>query len=254
MPASPRHALRSLAAPAALCAALTGVLAAPAPASAAPTTPAPAPAAAEATRIMPLGDSITGSPGCWRALLWNDLQEAGRTSIDFVGTQGPQGCGVDHDGDNEGHPGLLATNVARQGLLVGWLQATDPDVVLMHFGTNDVWSSVPTATILDAYSTLVGQMRAANPDMRIAVAQIIRMDSARSCATCAQSVANLNAAIPAWAAEQSTDRSPVVVADQWTGFDTDTDTYDGVHPNAAGDRKIADTWLPVIDGLLDTAA
>ncbi|MCO6716812.1 cellulose-binding protein, partial [Streptomyces sp. CHB19.2] len=22
-------------------------------------------------RVMPLGDSITGSPGCWRALLWN---------------------------------------------------------------------------------------------------------------------------------------------------------------------------------------
>jgi lysophospholipase L1-like esterase len=30
------------------------------------------------------------------------------------------------------------------------------------------------------------------------------------------------------------------VVDQWTGFDTDTDTYDGVHPNDEGYEKIAD--------------
>jgi hypothetical protein len=42
--------------------------------------------AATPVRIMPLGDSITGSPGCWRALLWNRLQNAGHTDIDFVGT------------------------------------------------------------------------------------------------------------------------------------------------------------------------
>ena len=61
-------------------------------------------------RIMPLGDSITGSPGCWRAYLWERLLNAGYTDIDFVGTLGPQGCGIPHDGDNEGHGGILATN------------------------------------------------------------------------------------------------------------------------------------------------
>ena len=38
--------------------------------------------AAGPVRIMPLGDSITGSPGCWRALLWNQLQAAGFTDKD----------------------------------------------------------------------------------------------------------------------------------------------------------------------------
>jgi len=42
--------------------------------------------AATPVRIMPLGDSITGSPGCWRALLWNRLQSTGFTDSDFVGT------------------------------------------------------------------------------------------------------------------------------------------------------------------------
>src|SRR5688572_777119 len=78
-------------------------------------------AAAAPTRIMALGDSITGSPGCWRATLWNRLQSTGYTNIDMVGTLPAQGCGVAHDGDNEGHGGFLATNIANQNQLVGWL-------------------------------------------------------------------------------------------------------------------------------------
>jgi lysophospholipase L1-like esterase len=224
--------------------------------AAAPTAPAWAdggPAAEggrDAVRIMPLGDSITGSPGCWRALLWADLGEAGHTDVDFVGTRPGDGCGFAYDGDNEGHGGLLVTDVARRGLLVDWLDRTDPDVVLMHFGTNDVWSAVPTATVLDAYSTLVAQMREHNPRTRILVAQVIPMDSARSCAECGQRVRDLNAAIPAWAESLDTAGSPVEVVDQWTGFDTATDTYDGVHPSDSGNRRIADRWLEALLPLL----
>jgi Cellulose binding domain len=104
------------------------------------------PASAAPVRIMPLGDSITGSPGCWRALLWERLQANGFTNIDMVGTLPPQGCGVPDDGDNEGHGGALVTAVADQNQLPGWLAATRPDVVLMHFGTNDVWSARCSAT------------------------------------------------------------------------------------------------------------
>src|SRR5690242_8038576 len=98
--------------------------------------------AATPVRIMPLGDSITGSPGCWRAVLWNRLQSTGYTDIDFVGTLGPQGCGQPYDGDNEGHGGERVTDVADQNLLPGRLSATLPDIVVMHFGTNDVWSDI----------------------------------------------------------------------------------------------------------------
>lgn len=209
--------------------------------------PAPGTAAAQPApvRVMPLGDSITGSPGCWRSLLWNRLQDNGFTDIDFVGTLGPQGCGVPYDGDNEGHGGALVTTVAAQNHLVGWLAATNPDVVIMHFGTNDVWSNRPTSVILDAYSTLVAQMRANNPAMRIIVARIIPMNPT-SCGECAARVVDLNAAIPGWAAAQDTAASPVTVVDQWTGFSTAADTYDGVHPNASGDQKISDRWYPAV--------
>ncbi|MEJ3745784.1 cellulose binding domain-containing protein [Actinomycetes bacterium KLBMP 9797] len=213
------------------------------PAHADVTTAAP-------VRIMPLGDSITGSPGCWRASLWSRLQSNGFTNIDFVGTLPPQGCAIAHDGDNEGHGGALATTVADQNQLVGWLATARPDVVLMHFGTNDVWSARSTDTVLAAYGKLVDQMRASNPSMRILVAQIIPMDSARSCAECAQRVVSLNNAIPGWAAGKTTAASPITVVDQWTGFSTASDTYDGVHPNSAGDTKIANKWYPALTAAL----
>lgn len=213
----------------------------------------PAQSQPEPVRIMPLGDSITGSPGCWRALLWNELRDTGYTNIDFVGTLGPQGCGVPYDGDNEGHGGALVTTVASQNQLPGWLVATDPDVVLMHFGTNDVWSARSTGQVLAAYDTLVDQMRAQNPAMHVLVAQIIPMDPARSCAECGQRVRDLNAAIPGWAAGKSTAASPVSVVDQWTGFSATSDTYDGVHPNASGDQKLADRWYPPLAAVLDGA-
>lgn len=221
----------------------------PPPASTPPTStpptstpPTSTPPADAPVKIMALGDSITGSPGCWRALLWQQLPAS---RVDFVGTLPAQGCGFAYDGENEGHGGALVTAVADQNQLVGWLAATDPDVVLMHFGTNDVWSNRPPATILAAYTKLVGQMRAANPAMRILVAQIIPMNPS-SCTECAQRVVDLNAAIPGWAASLSTTASPITVVDQWTGFNTATDTGDGVHPNDAGARKIADRWLPAV--------
>ncbi|MFC7482366.1 GDSL-type esterase/lipase family protein [Luedemannella flava] len=156
---------------------------------------APAASAATPVKVMPLGDSITGNPGCWRALLWNKLVSAGYTNIDFVGTQPAQGCGVSHDGDNEGHGGYLATNVANQNMLPPWLAATTPDIVIMHFGTNDVWSNIAPSTILAAFTTMVNQMRASNPNMRILVAKIIPV-APGTCGDCPARTVAFNDAIP----------------------------------------------------------
>lgn len=209
----------------------------------------PAAHAATPVRIMELGDSITGSPGCWRALLWNRLQTNGFTNIDMVGTLGPQGCSVPYDGDNEGHGGALVTTVADQNQLVGWLSATLPDIVVMHFGTNDVWSNRTTAQILAAYTTLVNQMRASNANMKILVAKIIPV-APSTCTECPARTVNLNNAIPAWATSMNTAQSPITVVDQWTGWNPATDTGDGVHPNATGDQKMSDRWYPALAAAL----
>lgn len=200
-------------------------------------------------RVMPLGDSITGSPGCWRALLWTNLQNTGFTGVDFVGTLSGQGCGIPFDSDCEGHGGFLATDVANNNLLPGWLAATHPDIVMMHFGTNDIWNGRTPAVILAAFSKLVDQMRASNPSMKILVAQILPVNPS-SCPQCPQRTIDFNAAIPAWAAGKSTAASPIVVVDQWTGFNSAADTIDGVHPNSSGNVKIANKWYPALTALI----
>ena len=218
---------------------------------------------ADPVRIMMLGDSITGSPGCWRSILWQKLHDPDKTDlksdleIEFVGTVSPQGCGNDFDTTlwHEGHGGALATYVADNNELVDWLAKSNPDIVLMHFGTNDIWSNKPTRDILDAFTKLVGQMRDNNDKMIILVAQIIPVapdfckETDLGCYQ-PQGTINLNNEIPAWAQGLSTDDSPIIVVDQWTGFDTDTDTYDGVHPWKEGNEKIAENWYgPLVDVL-----
>ncbi len=212
------------------------------------TGPRAAAATAEPVRVMALGDSITGSPGCWRALLYRDLVAAGH-SIDMVGTLPAQGCAVAHDGDNEGHGGALVTNVASSGQGAQWFAATRPQVVLMHFATNDVWSNRSNVQILDAWTTLVQQMRAVDPQVVVVVAQIIPV-APSTCEQCPARTQALNAAVPGWAQATSTAQSPVLVVDHWTGWDPARDTSDGVHPNDAGTARMAATWLPAVQRAL----
>lgn len=233
---------------------LAGVAASvPAAVAAAP----PALSAATPVRIMPLGDSITAGPGCWRAKLWHRLQTSGYTNIDFVGTQSDGGgCnpGYAYDFDHEGHGGYSATGIAANNQLPPWLAAAQPDVVLMHLGTNDMWGGyLGLQDKLDAFTKLVGQMRAANPAMKIVVAQIIPM-SAAACATCPADVKALDDAIPGWAAGLSTSQSPIIVADLWTGYDAVADNVDGVHPNDTGFQKMADAWYPAVTRALGAPA
>ncbi|MFS0705536.1 GDSL-type esterase/lipase family protein, partial [Cellulomonas sp. 179-A 9B4 NHS] len=209
--------------------------------AAAPAAPVPA-AAAPPVRVMPLGDSITGNPGCWRAMLHRDLTAAGY-AVDMVGSLPAQGCGIAHDGDNEGHGGALVTNVAASGQAAAWFAAARPQVILLHFATNDVWSGRTPEQVLDAWSTLLRQARAVDPRVVVVVAQIIPV-APPTCAECPERTRALNARVPGWAAAESTAASPVLVVDQWTGWDPARDTTDGVHPHEGGFARMAAAWYP----------
>ena len=125
-------------------------------------------------RYMPFGDSITEIV-CWRRYLYQHLQTAGITNVDFVGslTTATTGCtGNDFDRNHEGHSGFQAVNIANANQLVGWLQSNPADIVTMHLGTNDINGGRSTTDITTAFSKLVDQMRASNPKMRIIVSLI----------------------------------------------------------------------------------
>jgi Ricin-type beta-trefoil lectin domain/GDSL-like Lipase/Acylhydrolase family len=218
------------------------------------TSPLSPAQAATTVKVMPLGDSITGSPGCWRSVLWNRLQSNNVKNVDFVGSLNNNGsCSQSFDGDNEGHGGFLARDIVGNNNLPGWLNSAKPDVVLMHLGTNDVWNNIATNTILGYYSTLVDQMRANNSKMRILVAKITPMAPA-GCSTCTQGVVNLDNAIQNWANGKTTSASPITVVDQFTGYNDSTDTIDGVHPNASGNQKISNNWYSPLVSAINAVA
>ena len=204
-------------------------------------------------RIMPLGDSITAAPGCWRAYLWNRLQTAGFTNIDFVGgVNNGDGCGpgFTYDFDHEGHSGFSITGIADQNQLPPWLTAARPDVVVVHLGTNDMWGGfIPLANKITALTKLIGQMRANNPNMKIVIAKIIPM-SPPDCPTCAPDVVAFNNALPAMVAGLTTAQSPILIADVWTGFDVVADTFDRVHPVTSGFIKMGNSFFPVVAQIL----
>ncbi|KAK3400733.1 SGNH hydrolase [Sordaria brevicollis] len=204
-------------------------------------------------RIMPLGDSITEIT-CWRALVWDQLASAGLASqVQYVGSQNsnPQGCRPatsNWDQHHEGHSGWLAVDIANS-YLEGWLKKTPADIVMFMLGTNDVTRGKTTQQIMDAYTKMVGIMRASNPKMKIIGWRLMRneikVDLVIPLSYSNNQVQAINAQIPSWAARLNSTESPIVIADCYNGFKT-SDLRDGVHPNANGDKIIASKVGPLL--------
>jgi hypothetical protein len=209
-------------------------------------------------RIELLGDSITCAT-CYPPFLYDDFHRDGYDGIEFVGTMEMySGLGVTCAGKsylatpmNEGHDGWNSSDIANS--LPGWLTLLGqgiPDVAVVHVGTNDLWDGASpsdiTATLAN-YTAIVGAYRAVNPSVTVLVAQIIPM--AFSTATLAATDA-LDDAIPGWAAAATTAQSAVVVVDLRTGWDSAALSKDGVHPNEAGSRWMADRVYAALIPLL----
>jgi lysophospholipase L1-like esterase len=125
-----------------------------------------------ALRVMPLGDSITAgvgsrSGGSYRTALYDRLRGAG-LDVDFVGSQR---SGPGADPDHEGHGGWTVERITAE--VDGWLAAYEPDVVLLHIGTNNVTRGEPPARIAGKLTALVDRIRAARPHTYVLVSQIV---------------------------------------------------------------------------------
>lgn len=196
-------------------------------------------ATTETVKIMPLGDSITDCD-FWRTKLFTKLADNGY-NVESVGSQW---------GNHEGHSGTLVTNTAAGTQLVDWLANANPDIVMMLYGTNDCWCDKSAQEILDAYTILVGQMRDNNPNMIILVGKVTPLIPDFTY-DYVYRVERLNNVMDAWAADLSTEESPIYVVDHFTGFDAMTDTYDGCHPNESGSEKICNNWYNALSVILD---
>lgn len=222
-------------------------------------------ALADTIRILPLGDSITQADAgraSYRYPLWQMLVDS-ELEFDFVGSlQKHQGEHANHsppqpdykgqsfDRDHEGHFGWTVDEILNgrgfvygPGKLAEWVAGYDADIALVHLGTNDAFKGQSNESTIDELKEVIRILREDNPRITILLARLIPVNRNPGDA---DPIESLNAAIPRVAEAMHTEQSPVIIVDHASGFDPESDTYDGVHPNVSGERKMARRWFDAI--------
>lgn len=219
------------------CTALVGV-------SGPVTGPAAAHATPKVVRIMPLGDSITRGGGQelgqyigYRGKLQAYLK-AGATGFryNFVGSMSDKGA---PDRNHEGHGGWTIDNLAAH--IDGWMQTYQPDVVLLHAGTNNITKGDSPEVAAAKLQSLIAQIRSHSATTKIFVAKVIKSrDPSRQPRTNAY-----EALIPGVVAAAGPD---VYLVDQSSV--SGTDIYDWTHPNDFGYTKMAYNWYRALNTVI----
>lgn len=207
---------------------------------------------AQTHRILPLGNSITQADKThysYRFPLWQKLRNA-NASFDFIGTMNTNYGGNPafpdpaFDTDHEGHRGWRADQLLAS--LPSWLGIYTPDIVLIHVGTNDMFMGNSVIGTVEELKQIIDVLRADNPDVSILLAKIIGTTAPENAR-----IVELNSYMDGIAAAKNTTRSRVIVVDQYTGFNPSTDAFDGKHPNAAGEEKMAQKWFDALMTIMD---
>lgn len=194
---------------------------------------------------MPLGDSITYgttdlSYGGYRHLLGALLTGDGY-HFKFVGSV-QSGTGVVPDPDNEGHYGCNITQIMAGIDTKGWLETYQPDLILLHIGTNDLHEPDP-ASAPGRLSALLDDILKRLPRTRVIVAQIIPVSTGMDPLHQAY-----DAAIPGIVAAKGARVSLV----DMQNILTSADYVNRLHPNGMGYDKMARAWEPAIRAVIST--
>lgn len=227
------------------------------------------------TKILFIGDSITNGGqtyASYRYPLYFGLKEAGY-DIDAVGTSTTLFSNstpnptlypdyfTTFDRQHEGYWGITTTNFLNNKANAA--AALNADIVTIFLGSNDVNENVSNAsnnykTSTDNLGAIIDKLRDVNPNVKIAIAQIIPATPSASYGFAAANpkIPGYNAAVASFAANKSTTSSPIVVVDQYTGYDAVAfnQPSDGVHPNQYGERLIADRFQVGLQRLLSPGA
>jgi len=202
------------------------------------------------TKTMPLGDSITrgwtGSVYRWgyRRPLYVSLTNAGY-DFDFVGSKAD---GNFPDPNHEGHDGWRADEILNgrssepnAGKLVDWLNAHQPDVVLLHIGTNDVTAGNEDANEVNDILDVIDDYEAqSNKRVTVILALIINRK------TYSPATTEYNNEVEAMAISRIAGGDDIIIVDMEGALNYSTDMYDDMHPNDNGYAKMAEVWYNVL--------
>ena len=202
-------------------------------------------------KIMPLGDSITydnreaditdprptSRRSGYRSHLWYMLNNASY-GADFVGSRvAGQAITPPFDPDNEGHPGWNSHDIAEN--TYNYMTNSNPDIVLLHIGTNDHGTSVRgVANILDEIN--IYEQNSGN-SVRVFVALIIdRKEPDRT-------ISIFNKNLKELIDSRILHGDNITLVDMYRGAGMRNSDYsDNTHPNDGGYLKIATVWFNAI--------
>ena len=204
-------------------------------------------------RILPLGDSITCASKyklSYRYPLWKKLLDAGK-QIEFVGSHAAKGDfgrtqwdkyrGQSFPPAHECHSGWRTDQILNgangEGKLSDWLAHYQPDIALVHLGTNDIYQSQTAESTRDEIEQVIHTLRAKNPHIKVLLARIIPMQKKPN-------IPRLNKLLLQLAKKLNKPESPVISVDMYSGFNPETDQQkDRIHPNAKGEQLMAERWF-----------
>lgn len=201
---------------------------------------------------MPVGDSMTiGSAGehTWRYRIWQHLRETYGGPFALVG---PRETLYDKATDaptsyEYADPDFPRAHLAGWG--EGWLhmapligeavRETRANVLLVSLGLIDLGFYTNAEQTAENARQFVTEARAASRKVRIVVLPVIPNVRAEQDPPFAAQVTLFNELLAKAVADLDEPRSPLLLASPPSSYDINLDTYDGTHPNASGEHKIA---------------
>jgi len=188
----------------------------------------------EMKKILVLGDSLSGGFGlksseAYPALLANKLRAAG---LNFQVTNASQTGGTT-DGGLERLPGHLKRKI---------------DIFILELGINDAFRGVPVDQIQSNLQQIIDKVKARNPNVRVVIAGMQQPDYATD---------DYVAAFGKMFADLASKNGAVLVPYLLEGVagDPSLNLPDGIHPNAAGQKVLAENVWRVLEPIArETAA
>lgn len=231
----------------------------------------PCPTSGDPCKLLPFGDSITrgvksSDDAGYRSQLFK-LIVAAKQKVAFIGslTNGPtQVSGQPFPRTHEGHAGWTIDPGYSESGGYGGISSLvpspalngGPHIVLLHIGTNDLFSTKDTATMSTRLDALVEMIAQNAPSALIVLAQLTPVGATNNGHTQAQvDAANAaqmayNGAIPGIVDSHAAKGQHIVMVDMSKLPVPQGLTTDSVHPNDLGYAYMASIWYAAIKDLL----
>lgn len=206
-------------------------------------------------RFMPVGDSMTiGSAGdhTWRYRMWQHLCATYNGPFTLVG---PRETLYDKVTDAPtsyvyAEPRFPRAHLAGWGegwqhmepLIAGAVRESRADILLVSLGLIDLGFYTNAEQTAQNARAFVTQARTANPRIRMVLLPVMPNILVQTDDSFASQVTLFNELLAKTVADLDEPRSPLVLASVPPSYDFNFDTYDGTHPNAHGEHKIASAF------------